>query len=160
MKKTEKGGSAQKNSGHRLERVEKEIRDVVGTYLIGGFRSDLPGLVSLTRVRLSADMKIANFNFTVLLTQDENEAPDVFEKRLVLARREFEKELNASARDFQDEIAHRLKMRFTPRVRFHYDDGFESALKVEQILRDMSVNAGRGDDLPKTQFTGDTKDEK
>ena len=158
MSRQDKGakGSAKGSPSHRLERVEKEIRDVVGTYLIGGFRTQLPGLVSLTRVRLSPDMKIANFNFTVLLPQDENETPDAHEKRLVLARREFEKELNASAHDFQDEIAHRLRMRFTPRVRFHYDDGFENALKVEQILRDMSVQAGRGEDLPKTQFTDDS----
>ncbi len=157
MGRNEKGA---KGSGtHRLERVEKEIRDVVGTYLISGFRGHLPGLVSLTRVRLSADLKIANFNFTVLITQDEGETPEAHEKRLVLARKESEKELNAHASDFQQQIAHKLKMRFTPRVHFYYDEGFESALKVEQILRDMSVAAGRGEDLPSTQFTDDSEAE-
>lgn len=155
MGRQEKGGSG----SHRLERVEKEIRDVVGTYLIGGFRGHLPGLVSLTRVRVSADLKIANLNFTLLLTQDENESGESYEKRLVAARRDAEKELNAYARDVQSELAHKLKMRFTPRVHFYYDDGFESALKVEKILRDMSVAAGRGDELPATQFTDDSSDD-
>jgi|GEM_PF-588096 ribosome-binding factor A len=155
MGRNEKGGSGT----HRLERVEKEIRDVVGTYLIGGFRGDLPGLVSLTRVRLSADLKIANLNFTLLLTQDEGESAEAYEKRSAIARREAEQELNAHARDVQAEIAHRLKMRFTPRVHFYYDEGFESALKVEKILRDMSVAAGRGDDLPATKFTDDSADQ-
>jgi ribosome-binding factor A len=154
MARTEKGAKGTGLVSHRLERVEKEIRDVVGTYLIGGFRGHgLPGLVSLTRVRLSPDMKIANFNFTVLLAQNEGETNEAHEKRLVAARRESEKILNGAAIDFQDEIAHRLKMRFTPRVRFYYDEGFENALKVEKILRDMSVTAGRGEDLPTTEFT-------
>lgn len=149
-------GRNEKGSGsHRLERVEKEIRDVVGTYLIGGFRGHLPGLVSLTRVRLSADLKIANLNFTVLLAQDEGESAEAYEKRVDVARRDSEKELNAHAHDVQSEIAHKLKMRFTPRVHFHYDEGFESALKVEKILRDMSVAAGRGESIPSTQFTDD-----
>ena len=156
MGRQEKGGSG----SHRLERVEKEIRDVVGTYLIGGFRGHgLPGLISLTRVRLSADLKIASLNFTVLLTQDENETAEAYEKRSALARRETEKELNANAHEFQSEIAHKLKMRFTPRVHFYYDEGFESALKVEKVLRDMSVAAGRGDELPATKFTDDSSND-
>lgn len=160
MAKSEKrdgrGGSKSPKGGgesHRHERVEKEIRDVVGNYLLGGFRTELAGLISLTRVRVSGDMKIANFNFTIMLTQDEGETPEAFEKRSVIARRETEKEMNEQARDFQAELAHRLKMRFTPRCQFHYDDGFEAALKVEKVLREMSVAAGRGDELPSTKFT-------
>jgi ribosome-binding factor A len=155
MGRNEKGGSG----SHRLERVEKEIRDVVGTYLTVKFRGHLPGLVSLTRVRLSADLKIANLNFTVLLVQNEGEMAEAHEKRVTAARQDSEKELNAHAHEIQSEIAHKLKMRFTPRVRFHYDEGFESALKVEKILRDMSVAAGRDESVPATKFTDDSSSE-
>lgn len=151
-KKDSKAGG----ESHRLERVEREIREVVGTYLLTGFRGSLPGFVSLTRVRLSADLKVANLNFTILLAQpDASETPEEFEKRTMSVRREAEDELNDHAFEVQNEIARKLKMKFTPRVHFHYDTAFESALKVEKILRDMSVAAGRGDDLPKTQFRDD-----
>ena len=148
----------QKKSGpsgesHRLARVEKEIRDVLGLYLVGGFRGALPGFVSLTRVRVSPDLKIASLNYTMIMTQDEGETSDAFERRQVLARKEATKELNSRARDVQAELAHKLQLRFTPKVTFYYDDGFENALKVEKILRDMSVSAGRGDELPGTTFT-------
>lgn len=136
-----------------MERVEKEIRDVVGTYLIGGFRGALPGLVTLTRVRCSADLKIANLNFTLLLPEPEGEAPEMRERRLRVARQQAEEALNDEASEIQRQLALKLKMRFTPRVHFHYDEGYESAMKVEKILRDMSTTAGRGDDLPSTEFS-------
>lgn len=140
-------GRAAKGAGgesHRMARVEKEVRDVIGTYLFGGFGGKLPGLVSLTRVQISADLKIANINVTLMMTQDEGETMDVFEKRQVIARKEAVTELNEYAKDFQGELARRLQMRFTPKVHFHYDDGFESALQVEKILRKMSEDGGRG----------------
>ncbi len=138
----EKRGGAE---SHRTARVEKEVRDVVGIYLVGGFRGKLPGLVSLSRVTVTADLKMANFNFTMIVPQEENETAEAFEKRQVQLRKDAVKELNANAKDVQAELAHKLQMRFTPKVTFYYDDGFESALKVEQILRDMSRTAGRGD---------------
>lgn len=145
-----KGGGGE---SHRLARVEKEIRDVLGLYLVSGIRGPLPGFVSLTRVRVSADLKIASLNVTMIMTQDEGETLEAFERRQVLARKEAIKTLNEQTREVQAELAHKLQLRYTPKVTFYYDDGFENALKVEKILRDMSVSAGRGDELPATAFT-------
>ncbi len=143
------GRAPEKRGGgesHRTARVEKEVRDVVGLYLVSGFRGSVPGLVSLTRVSVSADLKIANFNFTMIMTQEEGEEPSAFEKREAQARKDAVKELNTYAKDFQGELARKLKMRFTPRVSFFYDEGFESAMKVERLLREMSLAAGRADE--------------
>ncbi len=137
---TKKGGG----ESHRTARVEREIRGVVGTYLVGGFRGQLPGLVSLTRVSVSADLKIANLNFTLIITQNEGEDQADFEKREKAARKDTVKELNAYAKDVQAELAHRLEMRYTPKVTFFYDEGFENALKVERLLRDMSGQRSAG----------------
>lgn len=138
-----KGGG----ESHRTARVEKEIRDVVGRYVVTQIRqSELPGLVSVTRVSVSADLKIANINFTMIMSRNEDEDASAFEKREALGRKDAVKELNAHAREIQGELARTLQMRFTPRVTFFYDEGFESALKVEKILRDMSVKGGRPSD--------------
>jgi ribosome-binding factor A len=48
-------------------------------------------------------------------------------------------ELNRSVADVQREIANRLGMRFTPKVHFFYDTGFEHAVKVESILRKIEL---------------------
>lgn len=129
-----KGGG----ESHRLAKVEREIRDVVGTYLIGGFRGSLPGFVSLTRVVVSADLRIARCHFTLLVNREENEADDAFKKREEIARKEAADELNEHSSDVQHRIAQVLQMRFTPKVTFYYDEGYESAMKVEKILKDLS----------------------
>ncbi len=53
MKAKESGGN------HRQARVEKELREVVGTYLLSGFRGDLPGIISVTRVIVTGDLRQA-----------------------------------------------------------------------------------------------------
>jgi ribosome-binding factor A len=126
---------------HRLARVEREIRDVVGTYLLGGFKGDLPGFVSLTRVVCSADLKLARCHITLLLNKEENETDEAFEKRQTEARKEAVRELNEHTIEVQHRISQVLQMRFTPKITFYYDEGYESAMKVEKILRDMTESA-------------------
>lgn len=136
-----KGGG----EGHRLAKAEREIRDVVGTYLIGGFRGTLPGFVSLTRVVVSGDLRIARCHFTLLVNREENESDEAFQKRELEARKEATKELNEYTIDVQHRLAQVLQMRFTPKVTFYYDEGYESALKVEKILKDLSDSGQKPD---------------
>lgn len=124
---------------HRQVRVEKEIRDVVGTYLIGSFKGEVPGFVSLTRVVCSGDLKLARLHITLILNREEGETPEAFEKRQVESRKITVKELNEQAVEVQRRLAQVLQMRFTPKVTFFYDEGYESAMKIEQILTDMSA---------------------
>ena len=129
-----------KGGSHRVQRVEREIRDVVGTYLLGSFKGDLPGIVSVTRVKASADLKIARVQVTLLLTQNEGETDEVFAVRQAKLRREAVKELNHYAHEAQAMVARTLQMRFTPRLTFFYDEVYDGAMKIERILRDMSAN--------------------
>ncbi|HVK60669.1 MAG TPA: ribosome-binding factor A [Bdellovibrionales bacterium] len=131
-KRTENRGAS-----HRLARVEREIRDVVSVYLLGGFRGELPGMVSISRVGTGSDLRSARIFVILILPQEENETPEAFEKRVKLARREAVDELNEHSHEIQAEIAHKLQMRFTPKVTFAYDDGYDNAMKVEKILRDI-----------------------
>lgn len=141
-----KGGG----ESHRLAKVEREIRDVVGTYLLGGFPGHLPGFVSLTRVVVSADLKIARCHFTLLINREENETDQAYAAREVVARKEASKELNEYAGDVQHRLAQLLQMRYTPRVTFYYDEGYESAMKVERILDDLSKTKPNPDSEPES----------
>ena len=129
-----KGGG----ESHRLAKVEREIRDVVGMYLLGGFSGTLPGFVSLTRVVVSADLRIARCHFTLLINREEGETDEAFRKREELGRKEAANELNEHSSEVQHRLAQVLQMRYTPKVTFYYDEGYESAMKVEKILKDLS----------------------
>ena len=110
---------------HRVQRIEREIREVVGSYLLTGFRGELPGIVSITRVLVSTDMRNAKIFFTVMGEEAE--------KKIAHS------ELKAHAHEVQHEINRRLQMKFCPKVTFTYDEGFENVMKVERILRDLSL---------------------
>ena len=129
--KTENRG--EKDSGnHRAARVEGEIRDVIASYLLGPLRGEIPGMVSVTRVIISGDMRQAKVLVTVMdPTGETGLTGDALNKSTVT-------ELQAHAYEIQEEIDHRLRMKFCPKLKFHFDDGFEHAMKVENILRQIS----------------------
>ena len=114
-----------RGGGYRLPRVEREIREVVASYLISGFRGELPGLVSVSRVVASKDLRHAK---VLVVALGEN-----FDREALV------KELQEHAHEVQQAVNQRLRMKFCPRLSFCYDTGYEHALKVETILRNLSL---------------------
>lgn len=133
-------GRSQENRGgsHRVQRVEREIREVIATYLLGGFRGELPGFVSVTRVMVTADLRTARAYVTLMGGKDDGETQEAFEKRIKLERKEAVKELNEHAVDFQHVLAQRLQMRYTPKLTFFYDDTYEETMRVQSVLSKIS----------------------
>jgi ribosome-binding factor A len=113
--------------GRRKTRVEKEVQNVVSNFIIHHMKSDIPGLVTVSRVQMPADFRNAEVFVTYYdPTQAENSKFDVVDV------------LNSWASDIQDEIASQLKMRYCPKVRFTYDQTTEHILKIENILSNLS----------------------
>lgn len=121
----------------RIPRVEKEIREVVGSYLIRGFRGELPGLVSVSRVIVSKDLRTAKVLVTLLDAAAGPVESDAAEKALAARQRKTVDELQAHAHEIQSEINRHLQMKYCPKVTFFYDHGLEHALHVENVLRNL-----------------------
>lgn len=115
----------------RQARLEKELREVIATYLISGFRGELEGLVSVSRVQAAPDLKSAKVMVSHLGTDEQRDISfEVLEERV---------------RDIQDEVAHKLKLRHTPKLTIVLDTSLEKQLKVEGILRNLELErADRG----------------
>lgn len=113
--------------GRRKVRVEKEVQEIVSRFIIEQLRSDLPGLITVTRVQMPADFRAAQIFVTYFAPKTtEEKVPDVA------------KVLNSWAKDIQDEIAHVLKMRYCPKLTFFNDETTEKILKIEKILSDIA----------------------
>ncbi len=91
----------------RVSRVEKEIQVTIARYLISGFSQKLPGLVTVSTVRMPGDLRTAKVDISVLGT--DSEKSEVLE---ILNRRAFE---------IQKYIGQELKMRFCPKLTFYED---------------------------------------
>jgi len=143
--------SENRGASHRVQRVEREVRDVVGTMLLGPLSTDFPGLISISRVSMSADLRNARINVIAMsqipvpeptLDEEKNQSEDrEYRKKLEAERKGVVKALNEHAYEVQQAIARKLQMRFTPKVTFFYDEGFDSAMKVEGILRKLGSSA-------------------
>ncbi len=124
--------------GRRVSRVEKEIQQTVAQFLISGFKMPLPGLVTVARVKMPADLRSAKVYVSVI---GENEDKLLIEVIDLLQERAFE---------IQNYIGKQLKMRYCPKLTFFADEATEHILKVEKILQDIKAN-----EKPKSSDTDD-----
>ena len=115
---------ADDKGNRRLLRIEKEMRDVIGRYLISGFPGELEGLVTVSRIQVNGDLRDARVFVSIMGTEEQQESNM--------------EQLAEYARDVQSEVNHQLKMRYTPRLEFVLDKSLEKQLKVEKILHDLA----------------------
>ena len=130
----------------RTERIAGEVRAVVGEVIarqeIKDPRVRGAGLITITHVRVSGDLRQARVLFTV---HGAGEA----ELERVRAG------LDHAGGYFRHAIGARLRMKVTPQVTFEIDRVFEQATRVENLLRELAPpaaaattegDAGDGDD--------------
>lgn len=109
--------SVGKSDGRRVQKVEKEIRDIVGRYLIRHFASDL---LTISQVRVGKDLKDVTLYVSSL---KHTPVPvDVLE------------EIQGAAKNMQSEIDKSLRMKYCPRLKFLNDDGGDNGKKIDQLL--------------------------
>lgn len=107
----------------RVQRVEKEIRQIVATALLDGFKEPLSGFVSVTRAVVSKDLRNAKV-FLSFIDADDIDG-DL-------------KKIQFRAPDIQQRINRSLRMKFCPKVIFYKDPSYETQLKVEALLKEIS----------------------
>jgi len=117
-----------KEPSQRQLRVGEEIRHILADmFMRGDFDDEMLRDVSITvtEVDVSPDMRNATAYVSPLggsVIQD-----DIIE------------ELNVQAQEFNREIAKRMKMKFTPRVKFSGDNRFDYADKIETLLKKVKT---------------------
>jgi ribosome-binding factor A len=109
--------------GRRIARAEREVQEAVAQYLLHGLKDRLPGLVTVSQVKMPADLRAAKVFISVLGTEQE--------KDMVMEI------LHNRARDVQKYLAENLRTRYCPKLSFYPDTTTESVLKVERILKEL-----------------------
>lgn len=111
--------------GRRVARVEREIQATIAQFLISGFKSPLPGLVTVASVKMPADLRAAKVYISVIGSEGQLE-----ETVELLQERAFE---------IQNYIGKQLRMKFCPKLTFYPDHLTDQVLKVERILHELEV---------------------
>ncbi|MGZ3775446.1 MAG: 30S ribosome-binding factor RbfA [Pseudobdellovibrionaceae bacterium] len=109
--------------GRRVARVEREVQATIAQFLIRGFKTPLPGLVTVAQVKMPPDLRTAKVYISVLGADAQKE-----ETLELLQDRAFE---------IQNFIGKELKMRYCPKLTFFPDHTTDQVLKVEKILQEL-----------------------
>lgn len=126
-----------KSDGRRVARVEKEVQLAIAQYLISGFRTPLPGIITVSHVKMPADLRSARVFISLL-----GDSSDLEGTVRLLQERAFE---------IQAHIGKNLQMRYCPKLSFEADKTTAQVLKVEKILSEI---AGQRKGQPEAQAVG------
>ena len=109
----------------RTDRVANEIQYILGqvqTQFID--LSDL-GFITFSSVTVSTDLKNAKVFFSVF--QKKKSIPVI------------ESEMNAKAKAFRKYLGQELRIKYTPELKFFYDDTVSYAQKLDTIFHDLNI---------------------
>jgi ribosome-binding factor A len=115
--------------------VGEEIREAVAEMIGRELKDPRIGFVTVTRVSLTPDLRIAHVNVGVLGSQGQ--------------RDETLAGLKQAAGYMRRELGRRVRMRHTPELVFHYDEGLDATDRIAQLLAENPPRPP-GDDTGET----------
>lgn len=127
--------STPETRGVRLLKVGEQVRHVLSDILARQQVHDdvlTAHSVSVTEVRMSADLRHASVFVKPLLGAEEQEVLQALRENTAF---------------FQREVAQRLKLKYAAKIKFLPDESFDEANRIERLLADPRVKRDlEGDD--------------
>jgi ribosome-binding factor A len=114
----------------RTDRVGALLKAALSEMILRGVKDPRVGMVTVTGVDLSADLKHAHVFVSIV--------GDAAARARSLAG------LTSARAYLQAQAGKRLGLRFTPELRFAIDPSFDAADRVEHLLREIRVAAEKG----------------
>lgn len=112
----------------RADRVGALIQEVLSDLLKKNIRDPRLVMTTITRVKMSPDLKLARIYFSIYGGSSKSEA----------ASMGFE-----SARGFiKRSLARRLGLRYMPDLKFFYDDSLDYSFHIEKLLEKIAEDNG------------------
>ena len=112
----------------RLERINELLRDELSQLMLRNVKDPrLCGIISITKVVSSPDLRYATVFVSVLGTDDE--------------RRSSLQGLTAASTFMRRELSSRLDLRRVPDLHFQADTSIEASSQLLQLMNDLRVEA-------------------
>ena len=109
----------------RLGRVNEELMKAISHIITYELKNpDVTGMISVTRVKVTPDLKYAKEYVSILNPKSVEETM---------------KGLKESAGFIRSQVAKTVNLRITPELVFEYDDSIEHGEKIDNILKQISI---------------------
>lgn len=106
----------------RTDRVGEAIQELVAGLLVREIKDPRIGLVTITGVRISPDLRHARIFFSTLGDEEQ--------------RTRSLRGLRSAAGFVRGQIARQLNLRVAPEIAFEYDPSLEEAERLSRLLKD------------------------
>lgn len=114
----------------KLKRIGSEISQELSNICANEARDNLLNNITITGVEVTNDLSLARVYFTTLLDKD---------------KKELLKELNDNTASYlRTKLADRLNIRYTPKIKFIYDNSVEYGNNIEKIINTIHENDKKG----------------
>jgi ribosome-binding factor A len=114
--------------GKRSERVADLIQKEISQMLVKSIKDPRIGFVTITKVTVSEDFRLAKVYFSVAGTLEERER----------SRRGLD-----SAKGYvRKELGRRIRLRYTPEIMFQFDPSIEYAIHIEELIQSIHQEKG------------------
>lgn len=106
--------------GVRVEKIQELIKEQVSAIIMREVKDPRIGFVTVTDVDISSDLK--NAKIYVSLLGSTKQMKDSWEG------------LNSSLGFIRRELAHRVRMKFIPEIKFYVDTSLEYSAHIQELL--------------------------
>ncbi len=115
---------------HRIDKLEHLLKEEVSMIFLYKLHDPAFGLLTITNVKLSPDLKIAKIYISVF-ERERREA--VLEK------------IRDRAGFIRTELAHRIRIKFIPELKFFIDDTLDYVEKIEGLIKKIHEDDNKED---------------
>ncbi len=113
--------------GRRIDRIEEQLRIELSEVIEREIQDPRIGLVTVTRVKVSPDLRHARVFVTVLGGEDQ--------------RKKTIEGLRSAASYIRRCVSHRLQhLKRMPELTFGYDESVEKGIRIEELLDQIKSN--------------------
>ena len=109
--------------GKRSDRVADSIRKEISEMLVKTIKDPRIGFITLTRVTVSEDCRLAKVYYSVVGTPEQ--------------KRQSMEGLNSAKGYIRRELGHRMKLKYTPELVFQFDPSIEYAIHMGELIHHL-----------------------
>jgi ribosome-binding factor A len=114
----------------RTEKVASIVKEEIGVIIQRNFDMSVYGLITVTEVRMSPDLKIAKIYVSVF--------GDAAQKQKTLGMLETQKAF------VRQTLGRNIRLKFTPSIVFYLDETMDNAVNLEKIFKTIHKDEVRG----------------
>jgi ribosome-binding factor A len=113
----------QEMEGKRSDKVADLIQKEISQMLLRGLKDPRIGFVTITKVTVSEDCRMAKIYFSVVGSPEEREIST--------------EGLNSAKGYVRKELGRRIRMKYTPEITFQFDPSIEYAIHIGEVIEQV-----------------------